>query len=138
VLDESLCSEDDARAAAGAGGPMIFAVKLAKLGGFDATLRVLALAAAHGVPVQVSCQVGESAILSAAGRHLAALCPNLRYLEGAYDRHLLADNVIDGHVGFTRGGWAAPLDGPGLGIEVDPARVERLAVETVRLAGFPG
>jgi L-alanine-DL-glutamate epimerase-like enolase superfamily enzyme len=134
VLDESLCSEDDARAALAGGNAVIFAVKLAKLGGFDATLRVLALAAEHGVAVQVSCQVGESAILSAAGRHLAALCPNLRYLEGSYDRFLLADNVTARHVGFSRGGWASILEGPGLGIEVDPARVERLAVERVEVA----
>jgi muconate cycloisomerase len=137
VLDESLCSEDDAREAAGAGGPFVFAVKLAKLGGFEATLRVLAIAAAHRIPVQVSCQVGESAILSAAGRHLAALCPNLRYLEGAYDRYLLSDNVIEGHVGFARGGWSPLPAGPGLGIEVDRGRVERLAVDRLTLEAPP-
>jgi len=130
VLDESLCSEGDASDAVSAGGRFVFALKLAKLGGYRASLRVAAIAAAHHIPLQVSCQVGESAILSAAGRHLAALCPDLRYLEGSYDRHLLAANVIRGHVGFTRGGRAPLLDGPGLGIEVDPALVERLAVET--------
>jgi muconate cycloisomerase len=130
VLDESLCSEGDARAALAGGGRFLFALKLAKLGGFRPSLGVLALAAAHQVPVQVSCQVGESAILSAAGRHLAAFCPDLRYLEGSYDRFLLAANVIHGHVGFTRGGRAPLLEGPGLGIDVDAALVERLAVET--------
>ena len=112
VLDESLCSEEDARQAVSSGGAFLFALKLAKLGGFRSSLRVIALAAAHQVPVQVSCQVGESAILSAAGRHLAALCPNLRYLEGSYDRFLLAANVTRAHVGFGRGGRAPLLRGP--------------------------
>ena len=136
IVDESLCSEADARAALGdhpVPGDVLFSVKLAKLGGFLPALRVLALAERHGVPVQISCQVGESAILSAAGRHLALLAPNLRWLEGSYDRHLLADNVIAGDISVRRGGLAPALTGPGLGIDVDPARVERLAAETLAL-----
>jgi muconate cycloisomerase len=108
-------------------------VKLAKLGGFHSTLRVLAVAAEHGIPVQISCQVGESAILSAAGRRLATLCPNLHYLEGSYDRFILSDNVTGEDISVGKGGFAPSLPRPGLGITVDVKRVEKLATETVRL-----
>jgi muconate cycloisomerase len=74
--------------------------------------------------------VGESAILSAAGRRLAAVCPNLRDLEGSFDRFLLRDNVIEGDISFGWRGRAPRLPGAGLGIEVDARRVARLAVET--------
>jgi muconate cycloisomerase len=130
VLDESLCSLEDARRAVDAGLDVVFALKLAKLGGFGAALRVAALARERGVPIQISCQVGESAILSAAGRRLAAVCPNLRDLEGSFDRFLLRDNVIEGDISFGWRGRAPRLPGAGLGIEVDARRVARLAVET--------
>lgn len=126
VFDESLCTEADAHKLVARKLLPVFAVKLAKLGGFRETLRVLAVAAAHGIPVQISCQVGESVILSAAGRRLAALCPNLRWLEGSYDRFLLADNFIAGDITVGKGGLAPELALPGLGIDVDPLRVERL------------
>lgn len=133
VFDESLCSAADARALAALPLAPVFAVKLAKLGGFRETLEALAVAQAQAIPVQISCQVGESAILSAAGRRLAALCPNLRYLEGSYDRFLLADNVTGEDISVGKGGLGAELAAPGLGIAVDAARVERLAVQTMSL-----
>lgn len=128
IFDESLCSEEDAFAIAALGIASLFALKLAKLGGFLPTLRVAAVARRFEIPLQIGCQVGESAILSAAGRQLAALCPNLRYLEGSYDGLLLSSNLIDGNLTFGRGGRAQALDGPGLGIEVDCERVSRMVM----------
>jgi muconate cycloisomerase len=133
IVDESLCSETDARSLAATGAKLLFAVKLAKLGGFRRTLGVVAVAASEGMGVQIGCQVGESGILSAAGRHLAAVCPNLRYLEGSHDRFLLAGNVIAGDITFGRRGLAPVLTGPGLGVDVVEAEVERWAVKRIGL-----
>jgi muconate cycloisomerase len=133
VLDESLCSLEDAQWALDSGLDVIFSLKLAKLGGFGAALRVAALARERGVPIQIGCQVGESAILSAAGRRLAAVCPNLRDIEGSFDRFLLRDNVIEADISFGWRGRAPRLRGTGLGIDVDPRRVARLAVDTREL-----
>jgi len=133
IADESLCSQADARAFADSDARVMFAVKLAKLGGFKSTLEVLRLAERRSIAIQIGCQVGESAILSAAGRHLAALCPNLRYLEGSHDRFLLSDNVSREDITFGRGGYAPLLRGPGLGIEVLPGRVEQLTLQKLVL-----
>ena len=65
---------------------------------------------------------GETALLSAAGRHVASRVAGLRYVEGSYDRHILAANLTRQDLTFRYGGWAQPLDGPGSGVEVDPGR----------------
>ncbi len=135
IYDESLCSEQDAFKIAALELPSLFGVKLAKIGGFWPTLRVAAVARSCGIPVQIGCQVGESAILSAAGRHLALVCPELRYLEGSYDAFLLSSNVIDGNISFRWGGRAPTLDGPGLGIDVDNERVSKMVITRFSLCG---
>lgn len=135
IYDESLCSEQDAFKIAALELPSLFGVKLAKIGGFWPTLRVAAIATSCGIAVQIGCQVGESAILSAAGRHLALVCPELRYLEGSYDAFLLSSNVIDGNVSFRWAGRAPTLDGPGLGIDVDNERVSKMVISRFGLCG---
>jgi muconate cycloisomerase len=67
-------------------------------------------------------------LLSAAGRHFAANVIGLRYVEGSYDRHVLARNLTTPEITFRYGGRAAVLTGPGLGVAVDP---EALAAMTV-------
>ena len=71
---------------------------------------------------------GESGLLSAAGRHLACQVRGIRYLEGSYDRHVLAHNLIAEDMTFRYGGWARPLRGPGLGVTVVPKALERMTV----------
>ncbi|HVI94085.1 MAG TPA: enolase C-terminal domain-like protein, partial [Anaeromyxobacter sp.] len=133
IVDESLRSEADATSLSATDAKLLFAVKLAKVGGFRKSLGVLAIAASNGIPVQIGCQVGESGILSAAGRHLAAVCPHLRYLEGSHDRFLLSSNVIAGDITFGRRGLAPVLNGPGLGVDVLEPEVGRLTVKRVEL-----
>jgi muconate cycloisomerase len=58
------------------------------------------------------------------------VCPNLRDIEGSFDRFLLRDNVIEADISFGWRGRAPRLRGTGLGIDVDPRRVARLAVDT--------
>jgi muconate cycloisomerase len=80
--------------------------------------------------VQLGCHPGETGILSAAGRQVACRFPRIRYLEGSYDRHVLAENVLAHDVTFGYGGRANPLPGPGLGVTIDPRRLEHLTVRT--------
>jgi len=91
------------------------------------------LARQHGLACQLGCQVGETAVLSAAGRHFATRVGGLRYLEGSYDRHLVREALATHDVSFGWGGRAAALSGPGLGITIDPAALERVMVRKVRL-----
>src|SRR5262249_34153043 len=91
MLDESLCSMTDAGRAVGGGLCDLFTLRLSKCGGFIGSLRLAQFARQHGIGCQLGCQVGETAVLSAAGRHFAASVADLRCLEGSYDRHLVRE-----------------------------------------------
>jgi muconate cycloisomerase len=130
MLDESLCGFPDAEAAVARGTADVFNVRISKCGGLLASLRIMALARRSGLDVQLGCHPGETALLSAAGRHLASRVAGLRYVEGSYDRHILGANLTRQDLTFRYGGWARPLEGPGLGVEVDPAALEAMTFQT--------
>jgi muconate cycloisomerase len=135
MLDESLCSLVDARRALERGTCDLFNLRLSKCGGFIPSLRLAQLARAHGLGYQLGCQVGETAVLSAAGRHFASSVAGLRYVEGSYDRHLVREALATRDVSFRWGGWARALPGPGLGITLDEAALQRVTVRKVVLVG---
>jgi muconate cycloisomerase len=133
MLDESLCGPLDAERAVAGGLCDLFNIRLSKCGGFIPSLRLAQLARRHGLGCQLGCQVGETAVLSAAGRHFAASVGGLRYVEGSYDRHLVKEALGTADLTFGRGGWAPALPGPGLGVDLDPARLAGVTVRQVRL-----
>jgi muconate cycloisomerase len=135
ILDESLCSMADAERAAAGGWCDRFNLRLSKCGGLIPTLRLAEFARRHGLQCQLGCQVGETAILSAAGRHFAASVGDLTAVEGSFDRHLVAESLATEDITFRRGGWAPALTTPGLGVTVDPAAVERVTVAKEALVG---
>src|SRR6185312_5323289 len=93
MLDESLCGMVDAERAVEGGWCDLFNLRLSKCGGFIPSLRLAQFAKRHGLGYQLGCQVGETALLSAAGRHFAASVAGLRYVEGSYDRHLVRESL---------------------------------------------
>jgi muconate cycloisomerase len=127
MLDESLCSPADAERAVAQASCDLFNLRLSKCGGFIPSLRLAQFAARHGLGYQLGCQVGETAILSAAGRHFAAGVGRLRYVEGSYDRHLVREALGREDLTFGWGGWAPALPGPGLGVAIDPQALGRIA-----------
>jgi muconate cycloisomerase len=128
MLDESLCGWPDARRSVERGTADLFNVRLSKCGGIVPSLRIIALAQRSGLGVQLGCHPGETGLLSAAGRHVAGNVKGLRYVEGSYDRFILAENLTVQDLTFRFSGWAPPLSGPGLGVEVDPRALERMTV----------
>jgi L-Ala-D/L-Glu epimerase / N-acetyl-D-glutamate racemase len=135
MLDESLCTVSDAQKAIDEDLCDLFNIRLSKCGGFLNSLKIAGLAREKGLGYQLGCLVGETGILSAAGRQFAAADPGLRYLEGSYDRFLLRDNIVRKDISFGWGGRAKPLTGYGLGVEVDPAKLKRYSTEEIRLYG---
>jgi muconate cycloisomerase len=133
MLDESLCGRIDAERATAEEACDLFNIRLSKCGGFLPSLRLVEFARRHGLRCQLGCQVGETAILSAAGRHFASSVADLRYLEGSYDRHLVREALGARDITFQRGGKAPALPGPGLGIAIDPEALQRVTVRSVRL-----
>jgi muconate cycloisomerase len=128
MLDESLCGMVDAERAVALGACDLFNLRLSKCGGYIRTLRLAQFARSHGLACQLGCQVGETAVLSAAGRHFAASVGGLRYLEGSYDRHLVREALGMHDVTFGWGGRAPALPGPGLGVTLDSRALERVTV----------
>ncbi len=135
MLDESLCSRIDAERAVEAKTCDLFNLRLSKCGGFIPSLRLAQLARRHGLGCQLGCQVGETALLSAAGRHFAASVAGLRYLEGSYDRHLVREALGARDITFGWGGRAPALPGPGLGVALDPAALDRVTVRKEAILG---
>jgi len=123
MLDESLCSMVDAERAVAEATCDLFNLRLSKCGGFLPTLRLAQFARRHHLGYQLGCQVGETGILSAAGRHFACMVSGIRALEGSFDRRLVADACTLEDLTFGRGGLAPMLPGCGLGVTVVAERI---------------
>jgi muconate cycloisomerase len=128
VVDESLVTPADAVALLATRAADVLNVRVSKCGGLARSLAIARLATEYGVGVQVGAQVGETAILSAAGRHLAAALPALAFVEGSFGTLLLAEDVSRESVRFGHRGEAPLLAGPGLGVTVVEERLRRYAV----------
>jgi muconate cycloisomerase len=135
MLDESLCGEIDAERAVAGGWCDLFNLRLSKCGGFIPSVRLAQLAKRHNLGYQLGCQVGETAILSSAGRHFATSVSDIRYLEGSYDRHLVWEALSVEDLTFRLGGRAPALIRTGLGFTLDPARLEWVTVRKEALIG---
>lgn len=129
MLDESVCDAVQLRNAVESASCDLVNIRLSKCGGFFASQRMANILAENGLGYQLGCQVGESGILSSAGRRFGFLVPGIRHLEGSYDRHLLKNNITLEDITFGYGGWAGPLKGPGLGVTVARHLLDRRAVE---------
>jgi len=135
MLDESLCGLVDAERAVARGTCDLFNLRLSKCGGFTRALRLAQFARRHGLGYQLGCQIGETAVLSAAGRHFASSVADIRYLEGSYDRHLVREALGTSDLTFRWGGWAPALAGPGLGVTLDLQALERVQCRKETLLG---
>jgi muconate cycloisomerase len=126
AVDESLRTAEEARALVEAGACDAFNIRVSKCGGLLASLRIAEIAERAGMFCIVGAQVGESGILSAAGRHLAAaIAP--RYLEGSAGPLLLRKDLTEERILPGWGGRARPFVGPGLGVHVRESLLGRAA-----------
>lgn len=128
MLDESLCSLGDAERAIELGLCDLFNIRLSKCGGFINSLLIAERAHRAGLGYQLGCQVGETGILSAAGRHFACSIGGIRYVEGSYERHLVEERLTVEDLTFGRGGHAPAITRPGLGVTVDRDALNRTKV----------
>lgn len=133
VADESLCSLDDAKMLCETKGCDILNIRLSKCGGLYYAEEIAALAHQAQLGIQLGCQVGETAILASAGRIFAQCHPELKFLEGSYERFLLQRDIAKKPVRFYYGGRAKPCLGPGLGMEVDWNRLYPLIIKKIEL-----
>lgn len=135
VADESLCSHADAERLANERGCDVFNLRVSKNGGLLNTLRLHRLAEAAGLRCQLGAQVGETGLLSAAGRHLATRLEGLLWCEGSYGRILLRTEPMAPDLTVGWGGWAPALDAPGLGVAPEPRLLERFTTARRTVGG---
>ncbi len=133
MADESLITMADAQTLISTQACQGFNLRLAKCGGLAQTIAIAQLAGAAGIQLQVGCQVGETAILSAAGRHLAAWLPQVKFVEGSFGKLLLSEDVSRTPVQFGYQGKAPILKRPGLGVDVQDEVLATYAHQTVHL-----
>ena len=133
MADESLVTVADARALIEMKACDFFNLRLSKCGGIGRTLELAGIATRAGLKLQLGCQVGETAILSAAGRHVAAYLEDLVFVEGSYGSLLLTEDVSENNVTFGQGGKASVLQDPGLGVKVCEDRLCKYAHTITRL-----
>jgi len=99
VADESLVSLDDARALAHSSPYSIFNIKVSKCGGLLRSQKISELARAQGIQCQIGTHVGESRILTRAGRRLARSIPNFDCYGGGSE--VLFSRLFDASAGPT-------------------------------------
>jgi L-alanine-DL-glutamate epimerase-like enolase superfamily enzyme len=133
--DESLCGMFDAEQAVAQQTCDLFNLRLSKCGGFIPTLRLAQFAKKNGLGYQLGCQVGETAILSSAGRGFATSVSGIRYLEGSYDRHLVKEALGTRDITFAWGGWAPAFTFSGRGVDIDAAALKRVTKRQENLLG---
>ncbi len=126
MLDESLCSFSDAENSIENQTCDLFNIRLSKCGGIIPSLKIAVLANQNGLGYQMGCQVGETGILSAAGRHFACSIKNICYREGSYDRFLVRERLTEEDLTFGYRGMAPALKGPGLGVTIDEESLSRV------------
>jgi muconate cycloisomerase len=134
IADESLCTWDDARRLIHLKACQIFNIRLSKVGGLTAAIRIKDTAEAADIHCQLGCHVGETSILAAAGRHFAVARGPLTYLEGCFAPFLLTRDPVQQSVRFGQGGVGLPLAGPGLGVQALEEALDEMAVTRITLS----
>jgi muconate cycloisomerase len=128
MADESLVTGEQAQRLVELGACDFFNIRISKCGGITGSLALAKVAQEAGVKLQVGAQVGETGILSAAGRTFAAHVPDLVYTEGSFGTWLLTEDVTFENVAFGLGGHAPLLKTRGLSVTVKEEALERLAI----------
>jgi muconate cycloisomerase len=125
-IDEGIHSLADIATSARAGARGV-SLKLIKLGGISTAVAAGRLCQRLGLSVNIAAKIAESSISSAAALHLACAVPKADW--GVSLTHFyLAEDIVRQPLSLANGEVALPA-GPGLGIEVDEAAVERFRVK---------
>src|SRR5690606_34294275 len=111
MADEALLTLDDAEELIDRKAVRWFNIRISKNGGLIPAIKLAILARRHQLFYQLGCMVGETSILSAAGRWFLQLVPNVRFAEGSFGKFLLTDDVVPKSLRFGFGGRWRPMTG---------------------------
>lgn len=99
-------------------------IRLSSCGGFRKAYDIYQQAILKNMMVVLGAHVGETAILSLAGRNFAMMCPEATYLEGSFSRYVLKEDLVNEDISFGSAGVVPlPVDS-GLGIKIETSAIE--------------
>lgn len=98
-------------------------IRLSSCGGLRSALELFKQAYAKNMTIVIGAHVGETAILSFAGRHFASICSDHDYLEGSYSRYVLKDDLVPESISFGQKGLVSTPRSSGLGINIDETSI---------------
>ncbi|WP_420335069.1 enolase C-terminal domain-like protein [Roseibium sp.] len=130
MADESVFDPKGALYAAQIRMADIFSLKIMKSGGIRRALEVAAIARAAGIEVYGGCMF-ETGLAHAAGAHLMAAVPDLILQCEFYMATYYAEDDILTEPFPVRNGRVHVPKGKGLGVQVDPEKLEKYAVADV-------
>jgi muconate cycloisomerase len=133
VLDESLCTTKQAQYFADKKIKVDFNIRISKVGGLIAANNIKNIANQAGIPCHLGAQVGESGILTTAGRIFALNNGPFVNYEGSANSFLLKHDLTEENLTFGYGGHGSlPISNfkarpkAGLGITVDQNKLINL------------
>ncbi|MGW1074431.1 enolase C-terminal domain-like protein [Streptomyces sp. NPDC002537] len=122
MLDESVCTLDDARAAVAAGACDAINVRVAKNGGLLNAARLVEYARSSGVAFQIGVQVAETGPLINAGRALAFGSPGALTVEAGQSDRFFPEMIVSPRPAVNRrDNTVSPADGPGFAMGLNRA-----------------
>ena len=128
MADESVWTPEDALTCIRAQAADVFNVYVAEAGGLGPASRIFAIAEAARLPCIIG-SMPELGIGTAAQAHLAFAMRNLGYASDVNGIVYQLDDVVD-HGLRIEDGYLLPPPGPGLGVTLDPARLEKYRMAT--------
>jgi muconate cycloisomerase len=109
-------------------------IRLSSCGGFQNAHQIYRQARSKNMLIVLGAHVGETAILSYAGRNLALMCPSAHFFEGSFSKYVIREDLVEDDISFGAGGIAAIPAGPGLGIEIDLTAIEKWSTRFASLS----
>ena len=100
-------------------------IRLSSCGGFRKAYQIYQQATLKQMTTVVGAHVGETAILSFAGRNLAMICEDAKYLEGSFSTYVIQEDLVEEDISFGSGGMVPVLNRSGLGIEINRSAIEK-------------
>ncbi len=128
VVDESLCTMQDAQDLIAAKACSAFNIRISKVGGLLLAQKMAALARREGLSVHMGAQVGESAILTMAGRIFALIEPPCRNYEGSNNCWLLHQDISRENLTVSLRGTGKMKLANGLGLNILKDRIEGFTI----------
>lgn len=132
-LDESILGLEDAAAAIALGACRVINIKQGRVGGLIESRRIARYAASKGVP-SWSGGMDETGIGRAANIQLQTDPDFSIPGDTAETARYFHEDLVEPPVTLGPGGWiSVPAAGPGIGVEVQPERLDRLTIERERI-----